>query len=527
MKNMKDNEKSEGVNNRELVNKLTNEFMEKHKLFKDTQGQPWIAINGSGSEVMNLKDKKFRFWVMKQAKEFLGEFPNTHVAEEVAGRLISVALFSDESKPLEVRIARKDNDEGMPEELWYDLRDKQGLAVHITKDGYKIEKPPIIFRRYDHQHEQVKPEAGTGGRLDDIYKIINLTKRDDRVVFTVFLISCFVASFPKPILLITGTNGSGKSTPCRILHRLIDPSAMEDGTALVKDTNELVRQANKLCLLHFDNVDGREISNELSDNLCRITTGQALMRRTLFENDEDTIFEVKRPIIMNGIGRLVEKEDILDRSIIISMQRIPEDERKPENSIYAEFKKMKPYLLHEIFTALSKAIAIYPNIRLKSSHRMADFEVLGYAICEALDGYSGQEWLEIYDRVVKRQVENALESSATAQIAKFLVDRSEYHIWEGTASSMLNFEFSEGDNYTLTDNDRNIIKAIKENPTFPKNASALGAQLNRAESTLRSLGIIIEHSKGDRANYKNGMRWITLKDYGWVKGDNTLSEKVF
>ena len=62
MKNMKDNEKSEGVNNRELVNKLTNEFMEKHKLFKDTQGQPWIAINGSGSEVMNLKDKKFRFW---------------------------------------------------------------------------------------------------------------------------------------------------------------------------------------------------------------------------------------------------------------------------------------------------------------------------------------------------------------------------------------------------------------------------------------------------------------------------------
>ena len=507
IENNSGNTKAEKQSNRELVDRLTREFIEKHELFQDTQKQPWIAINGSGSHVMNLKEENFRYWVMKQAMEANGDFISTHTADEIAKRLISIALFNNiNPKPLEVRIVRKDRIDGSPEEFWYDLCDKNGLAVHITKDGYKIEEPPIIFRRYDHQHEQIKPKAKLGGKWDDIFDIINFTKRDDRVAFTVFCISCFISRFPKPILLIQGTNGSGKSTPMRILHNLIDPSELESGTALVRDTAELARQANKLCLIHWDNIDGREITPEVSNALCRLTSGQSFMRRTLYQDDGDSIFKGQRAIMLNGIGKLVEREDILDRSLILTTQRIPENKRKTEATIFSRLQEMKPYLLHEIFTVLTRVITIYPTVNLRTSHRMADFEALGYAICEALDSYSGKEWLDVYGRVVRRQVDTALEESATAQIAKYLVDRSAGHWWEGTATDMRGFEFRKDDFYIETDADKSIKDQIKDNPSFPRSPSALSAQLNRAESTLRALGITIDH------DIKNGMRLIILKD---------------
>ena len=507
----------EQISSRKLAEQLTQKLSEQHELFHDTQKQPYIAINHSGTKVLSLNGNDFKYWLLAKKMD-AGEYISTHTIDEIVRRLQAIAVCkTGNPKPLTVRIHRIDGREGFPEELWYDLGREDGLAVHITKSGYAIEEPPIIFRKYDHQHEQVKPSAKDGGKLDDLFELVNLTERADKVAFTVFLVSCFLDKFPKPVLLIRGTNGSGKSTPMRILHNLIDPSELEAGTPLVRDNGELARIANKCAILHFDNVDGREITPEVSNAICRITSGQAFARRALYTNDDDVIFKGQRPVMLNGIGKLVEREDLLDRCLIFNTKRISEDKRKTEAEIFARLKEMKPYLLHEIFTILSKVLLIYPTVELADSHCLADFDKLGFAICEAIDGYSGEEWLKISDKVFKRQVESAFEASAVAQIAKFLVDRSKFHIWEGTATDMLGFRINEDDNYLETPEDKNLKQSIRDNPTFPKNASSLGIQLNRAESTLRSLGIIIEHSRNGKDVYKDGARWITLKDHGWIK----------
>ena len=462
-KNNNDDKILEQSSGQKLIEKLTQELSEQHTLFHDTQKQPYIAINHSGAKVMNLSSNEFKSWLLAERME-TGEYISTHTIDEIAKRLQAIAVYkSKDLRPLAVRIHRIDNRYGLPEELWYDLGGEDGLAVHITKSGYTIEEPPIIFRKYDHQHEQVKPRAKDDGKLDDLFELINLTERADKVALTVFLVSCFVDRFPKPVLLIRGTNGSGKSTPMRIIHNLIDPSELEAGTPLVRDNGELARIAN--------------------------------------------------------IWKLAEREDLLDRCLIFNMKRIPEDKRKTESEIFARLEEMKPYLLHEIFMTLSKVLSIYPTVNLADSHRLADFDQLGFAICEAIDGYSGEEWLRVRDKVFKRQVESAFEASAVAQIAKFLVDRSKFHIWEGTATDMLGFKLNENDNYLETPEDKNLKQSIKDNPTFPKNPSSLGIRLNRAESTLRSLGIIIEHSRDGKDVYKDGARWITLKDYGWIKSN--------
>ncbi len=514
--------KTEQDSGQKLIERLTQELSKKHGLFHDMQKQPYIAINHSGAKVMSLNGNDFKYWLLAEKME-TGEYISTHTIDEVVKRLQATAVYkSKDLKSLTVRIHRIDGANGLPEELWYDLGREDGLAVHITKSGYTLEEPPVVFRRYDHQHEQCKPRAKNGGKLDDLFKLINLTERVDKIAFIVFLVSCYMDRFPKPILLIRGTNGSGKSTPMRILHNLIDPSELEAGTSLVRDNGELARIANKCAILHFDNVDGKEITPEVSNAICRITSGQAFARRALYTNDDDVIFKGQRPVMLNGIGKLAEREDLLDRCLIFNMGRIPDDQRKTEAEIFTKLKEIKPYLLHEIFMILSRVLSIYPSVELATSHRLADFDQLGYAICEAMGDCSGEEWLRVCDTVFKRQVESAFEASAVAQIAKYLVDRSKFHIWEGTATDMLHFKLTEDDDYATTPEDKNLKQSIKDNPTFPKNASSLGIQLNRAESTLRSLGIIIEHSRSGKDVYKDGARWITLKDFGWVKSNKTV-----
>ena len=525
-KSNNDGEKPEQTSGQKLIEKLTQDLSEQHTLFHDTQKQPYIAINHSGAKVMSLNGNDFKYWLIANKMES-GEYISTHTIDEITQRLRAIAVYKSKMpRPLSVRIYRKDDIRGMPQELWYDLGRADGLAVQITKDGYFIKEPPIIFRKYDHQHEQVLPSSKNSGRLEDLFNIVNLTEREDKVAFAVFLVSCFVDRFPKPVLLVRGTNGSGKSTPMRILHNIIDPSELEAGTSLVKDNSELARVANKCAILHFDNVDGREITPEVSNALCRITSGQAFVKRTLYSNDDDTIFKGQRAVMLNGIGKLAEREDLLDRCLIFNMKRIPEEKRKTEAAIFAKLEEMKPYLLHEIFMILSMVISIYPTVELENTHRLADFDKLGYAICEAMDGYSGEEWLEICDKVFKRQIENAFEASATAQIAKFLVDRSLGHIWEGTATEMFNFALREEDHYQETLEDKNLKQSIRDNPSFPKSPNVLGVQLNRAESTLRSLGIIVEHSKDGKNVYKDGARWITLRDYGWIKANKKQEQQT-
>jgi hypothetical protein len=42
-----------------------------------------------------------------------------------------------------------------------------------------------------------------------------------------------------------------------------------------------------------------DIKPWLSDCLCRLSTGGGFSTRTLFENDEETIFNATRPVILN------------------------------------------------------------------------------------------------------------------------------------------------------------------------------------------------------------------------------------
>jgi hypothetical protein len=60
----------------------------------------------------------------------------------------------------------------------------------------------------------------------------------------------------------------------------------------------MIAATNSWCMA-LDNIS--HLPAWLSDAVCRLSTGGGFATRTLYENDEETIFDAQRPIILNGI----------------------------------------------------------------------------------------------------------------------------------------------------------------------------------------------------------------------------------
>src|SRR5918992_532804 len=88
--------------------------------------------------------------------------------------------------------------------------------------------------------------------------------------------------------------------------------------------------------------------------LCRLVTGEADSKRRLYTDDEDVIIELRRAILLNGINVPTDRGDVLDRSLVVELERIPDGERRTEEELWELFKAEHPKLLGALFTVLSK-----------------------------------------------------------------------------------------------------------------------------------------------------------------------------
>jgi hypothetical protein len=89
-----------------------------------------------------------------------------------------------------------------------------------------------------------------------------------------------------------------KSTAARVLRGLVDPN----GAPLrcePREPRDLMIAANNGWTIALDNVS--HLWGWLSDALCRLSTGGGFATRTLYGNDEETIFDAQRPVILTGI----------------------------------------------------------------------------------------------------------------------------------------------------------------------------------------------------------------------------------
>ena len=448
--------------------------------FADEIADLYAVIPAGGhSELLRLDGGDFKLWLQSLYYGRTGKPISADALAQAIGVLGAKARFDGGGpRKLSTRVAEHDG------AFWYDLTNGDWQAVKITPDGWNVSNsPPVIFNRYRHQAAQVMPRQPNGkGGVEKILNYINL--REGSVLFLCWLVSCFVPDIPRAMPIFYGEKGAAKSTACEIIKAVLDPSALSTLT-LQGDLRILAVSLQQHHFLPFDNVS--YISEETSDILCRAITGSGIQQRKLHTNSDDTIFKFQRCLSINGINCAATRPDLLDRSILIELERISEDKRRELNDLMQNFEADRPAILGGMFGTLSEAMKIYPSVKLASLPRMADFARWGYAIGEALGGY-GDMFVQEYERNRAAQNQEAINSDPVAfLVIEFMRGRES---WSGTATNLyseLTFIASEN-------------KISTRGKSFPQDPARLSKRLNGIKSNLEMAGVNFEKSKsGERS----------------------------
>jgi hypothetical protein len=150
------------------------------------------------------------------------------------------------------------------------------------------------------------------------------------------------------------------------------------------------------------------------------------------------------------------------------------------------YEKERPRIVGGIFDVVSKAMTIYPTVKLDNFPRMADFVGWGCAIAEAL-GYTRQQFLDAYYRKVQDQNTQVLYESLVAGAVIQLMETES--AWEGTPSALL---------HKLVEIAVEQGVDVGKEKDFPKAANVLSRKLNRLKTNLADEGIEVRHGGVDK-----------------------------
>lgn len=437
---------------------------EEAELFHTGDGDAYATIPvNNHRETWAIKSRGFKDWLSKLYYESEGSIPNSQAVQDALNTLQGIARHDGLEMEVHTRLAAKDGC------IWLDLCDEGWRAVKISAEGWEIvTEVPIKFRRT--RGMRSLPVPARGGSISQLRELVNVT-----VTYWVLLISWLVAAFrpgyPFPVLVIHGEQGSAKSTVSKMLRDLIDPNVAPLRSEQ-RDERDLMLAATNSWIVALDNLS--KLPVWLSDALCRLSTGGGFATRTLYENDEETLFMAMRPIIINGIEELATRSDLLDRSVIIHLPAIPPERRKTEAEVWQEFERVRPYVLGSLLDGVSHALRNVGRVQLEQKPRMADFALWATA---AEESFGLERWTFISAFMGNRESANELALEASPIASTLIEFIQQQGSWNGKSSKLL-----EELNLRASDE-------MKKQQGWPKRANLLSGAVKRIAPNLRAIGI--------------------------------------
>jgi len=453
------------------------------ELFLDENGEPCASIPiKDHREVCILNTRRFKWWLRGLLYKAEGKAPYHEALRGAVGLLSGMAAFAEDpvKHKLHNRVAWHDG------ALWYDLADERWRAIRIDAAGWQVvENPPNLFRRFKHQDPQIIPaqvsREDAARELERLQKYIPLAEHNMGILDTAYLGTTFIPDIAHPIPILHGPQGAGKSVRFRAQRSLVDPS-QSPLCSLGRKEGDLIQMLDHNWTAFFDNVT--YLPDWQQDLLCRACTGQGFAKRMLYTDNEDVIYSFKRCVGLNGINVVATRGDLLDRAIILGLERF--NERKPEAELWAEFEQDKPYILGAIFTTLSGAMREDEGEAngIASLFRMADFASWAFRFTNALSG-QGHAFVHTYGEHIKARSAIAIEAHPLgAAILGFMAHRER---WEGSPSELLEELIKVA----------TVEKIDTEAKLWPGSAVWLTRRLNEVKTDLEEVGIKAAYDRGE------------------------------
>ncbi len=399
--------------------------------------------------------------------------PSSEALQSALNVIEAKAHFDALERQVHIRVG------GIDGRLYLDLGDEDWRAIEIDATGWRvIDNPSVRFRRASGMKAMPIPVGG--GSIETLRSFLNVQTDADFVLVVAWALACLRNRGPYPVIVLSGEQGSAKSTFSAILRALLDPNTAPL-RALPREDRDLFIAASNGHVLAFDNVSG--LPAWISDTLCRLATGGGFAVRQLYSDQDEVLFDAARPVILNGIEDIVTRPDLADRAVFLTLEPIPDERRRPEQELWAAFEAERPRLLGVLLDAVAKGLAELPRTKLDKLPRMADFALWATA-CETALWASGTFW-SAYCGNRDEAVDGVIDADPIAAAVRALMQaRTE---WTGTASDLLGALAEMAG------------ERVAKSKTWPDSPRALAGRLRRAATFLRKVGIAIGFEREGRA----------------------------
>jgi hypothetical protein len=222
----------------------------------DGPGFADLEIN-SHRETWPIRAKGFRRWLARRFYEATGGAPSSEALQSTLNVIEAKAHFDAPERVVHVRVG------GLDGRLYLDLGDETWRAMEIDANGWRvIDNPPIRFRRAAGM--QALPTPVSGGSVQVLRSFLNVRSDADFVLVIAWALACLRNRGPYPVLVLSGEQGSAKSTFSAMLRALLDPNTAPL-RALPREDRDLFIAGSNGHVLAFDNVSG--LPGWISDTL--------------------------------------------------------------------------------------------------------------------------------------------------------------------------------------------------------------------------------------------------------------------
>ena len=458
------------------ADKLVNLARTNCEFIHDPNGEPYAVFAAAGArQILHLESKAFGEYLSHAYYSQHDRAPNEPALRVALATLKGQAKFEGEQAEVFVRIAKTEAG------YWLDLCNDAWQCVQVTATGWAVvagDGAPL-FTRGASMRPLPMPERG--GTLAALWPLVNIPEAD-RMMVLAWMLECLRADTPHVVLELVGEQGSVKSTTQKFIRRLIDPN-QADLRAAPKSVEDVWIAARNSHMVSLENLS--HLPPPYQDALCVLATGGGYSARTLYTNAEETILDLRKPIMLNGISVIVTAQDLLDRCLHIDLPTV--QNRELASVMEERFESAQPKLLGAMLDLFVMALAKLPSVAIAPDRRprMADFAALGEAVFMSL-GKAPGDFLARYNGMRRDGVHRTIDSSPVGAALLAYLDT-----------------VPVGFTCTLTDLLDRLERHKPHGEAWPRSAKGLGDALRRLAPALRMIGFVCK--QGEKTG--GAIRW--------------------
>lgn len=429
-------------------------------------GEPFAVRIGGPNIALMFRGSRdaLRATLAGEYRRQSGKVPSASALADALNVLAGAALGSP-PEPVALRLAAHDGS------VVLDLGGADGRAVVVRPDGWEVvQTSPVLFRRT--ALTAALPEPTRGGDIEELRAFLNA---DDEswLLLVAWLVAALIPDIPHPILLLSGQQGTGKTTAARLLLRLIDAATAETRSAPRDPEQWAVAAAGSWCVI-IDNIS--HIGEWFSDSLCKAVTGDGWVRRKLYTDGELAVLNFRRVVVLTSIDAGALRGDLGRRLVRVELEPIDLGRRRDETGLHADFAARRPAILGALFDLLARVLAELPKVRLPP----IDATMIDAArVFAAIDVVRGTAALDTYVAQAGTISKEVVEADALGEaIIKLMETINE---WTGTAGELRE-------------------RLTPEHPPrgWPANPRAMAGRLKRLIPALTACGLVVEYERAGR-----------------------------